>query len=63
MQLAKKRNARTNCLQILPNKVIGSSVKEAMEIIATAENMGFSIVGDREIVEQEIARKLDDGVL
>ena len=43
--------------------MVGSSVKEALEIIATAENMGLSIVGDREIVVQEIAKKLEAGVL
>ncbi|KAL1802125.1 hypothetical protein ACET3Z_030772 [Daucus carota] len=59
---AKKSHVH-NSLQVIPNRVVGSSVKEALEIIETAENMGLTIVGDKELVAQEIAKKLEAGVL
>lgn len=45
--------------EVIQSRVVGSSVKEALEILATTENMGLEIVGEREVVIQEIARRLD----
>lgn len=40
---------------------MGSSVKEALEILKSAEYMGLEIKGDREEVVKNIAQRLDSG--
>ena len=56
---ARRNNVVDKCLQIIPAKVLGSSVKQALEILEAAENMGLSINGDREVVVKEIAKKIE----
>ncbi|KAL1809023.1 hypothetical protein ACET3Z_026013 [Daucus carota] len=50
-----------NCTQIIPIGLVGSSVKEALEILKSAEYMGLEIKGDREEVVKNIAQRLDSG--
>ncbi|KAL1811153.1 hypothetical protein ACET3Z_021218 [Daucus carota] len=40
-------------------KVRGSSVQEALEILASAKNMGLSINRDRATIVKEIAKRLE----
>ncbi|KAL1822632.1 hypothetical protein ACET3Z_009410 [Daucus carota] len=44
---------------VIPPRVVGGTVKEALEILASAEYMGLEIIGDREVVVQELVRRLD----
>ena len=63
---AKNRRAkqiRDSYLQLVPAGLVGRSVKEALEIISSAENMGLVIKGDREEVVKAIARRLESGEL
>ena len=58
MQKGRRSNPNIQCLQIVPSTIIGSSVKQALEILEAAENMGLAVNGDRGVVK-EIARQLE----
>lgn len=58
-QKRKRKEVANDSLQIIPTRVIGSSVQEALEILATAENMGLTVAGDRSAVVKEIAARLE----
>lgn len=53
----KNEKALNTCLPIIPAKVRGSSVQEALEILASAKNMGLSINRDRATIVKEIAKR------
>lgn len=57
----KKRRGEKSLakMEIIPTRVVGSSVKEALEILATAENMGLLIQRDRNVVIKEIANRIE----
>ncbi|KAL1817606.1 hypothetical protein ACET3Z_020180 [Daucus carota] len=59
LQKGRRSNPNTQCLQIVPSSIIGSSVKQALEILEAAENMGLAVNGDRDTVVKEIARQLE----
>lgn len=58
-QKAKKMLTEVNYLQAIPSNVVGSSVKQALNILEAAENIGLAVKGNREEVVREIARKLE----
>ncbi|KAL1826941.1 hypothetical protein ACET3Z_005353 [Daucus carota] len=62
---AKRRSKQSpkSCLQLIPLGLSSRTVREALEIISSAENMGLVIKGDREEVIQAIARRLEKGEL
>ncbi|WOH04735.1 hypothetical protein DCAR_0624147 [Daucus carota subsp. sativus] len=62
-QKYRRSSLTTQYLQIVPSTVVGSSVKQALEILETAENMGLAVRGDREVVVKEIARQLEKNEL
>ena len=62
-QKTKRKLATNNCLQVIPTAVVGSTVKEALSILETAENMGLHINGNREVVVKEVERRLFEGEL
>lgn len=55
----RKKSIEDRSTQIVPSKVVGSTVKQALEILEAAENMGLAVKGDREVVVKEIARQLE----
>lgn len=59
IQKGKRNFAASQVLQVVPTAVVGSSVKQALEILEAAENMGLAVNGDRDVVVKEIARKLE----
>ena len=58
-QNANRKAVNNGSLQIVPKNMIGSTVQEALEILASAENMGLTISGDRSRVVRELAIKLN----
>ncbi|KAL1826323.1 hypothetical protein ACET3Z_004735 [Daucus carota] len=58
-----KRSGRkrklVSCVEVIPTKVAGNTVQEALEILATAEGMGLELVGDKAVVVQEIVQRLE----
>ncbi|KAL1829491.1 hypothetical protein ACET3Z_007903 [Daucus carota] len=58
-QKGKRNFAASQVIQVVPTAVVGSSVKQALEILEAAENMGLAVNGDRVVVVKEIARKLE----
>ena len=48
-----------SCVEVIPTKVAGNTVQEALEILATVEGMGLELVGDNAVVVQEIVQRLE----
>ena len=53
--------AKEQCLQVVPANLEGNSVKEALEILSSAEAMGLVASSNREEVLQVIVKRLEKG--
>lgn len=58
-QRRRRKEARVSHVEVVPTGMVGSSVKEALEIIASTENMGLTILGERAVVVKEIVKRLE----
>ena len=59
----KNVNNKEQCLQVVYANLEGNSVKEALEILNSAEVMGLVASNNREEVLQAIVMRLDKGEL
>ncbi|KAL1810147.1 hypothetical protein ACET3Z_027137 [Daucus carota] len=57
----KNSNLEKDGWQVIPNNLQGNSVKEALEILNSAESMGLVVSSNREVVLQAIVARLEKG--